>query len=226
MLYKEFIDNIIATRGQWSIDVRYSDRGYARHHIIPKCLGGEPLKLDWSEHENVIWLYPSEHFIAHKLLALENSDNEGLVCAYKRMCYSNNIKKYIVSPDDFELVHNLFVKTHSEHLRGKKQKSHIIHNKIEYSKQKSEQCKGVNNPMYGKGYKLAGGNNGHATIRYFFGELTFECRNDLVDYLRGFDKKISRSTIAGFVNGSERVRREHKILEGLTWEYKNENQVN
>ena len=58
------------------------------------------------------------------------------------------------------------------------------------------------------------------------GEVTSEGRDDLVDYVRGFGKKISKSTIARFVNGSERVRREHKILEGLTWEYKNENQVN
>ena len=80
--------------------------------------------------------------------------------------------------------------------------------------------------MYGKGNLVSGGKNGHAARRYFVGELTCECRNDLVEYLRGFDNKISRSTIERFVNGSERVRREHKILEGLTWEYKDESKVN
>lgn len=68
MLYKEFIQNIIDTRGQWSEEVRLSNRGYARHHIIPKCLGGEPKILNWDKHPNIIWLYPAEHFIAHKLI--------------------------------------------------------------------------------------------------------------------------------------------------------------
>lgn len=43
MTYKEFIANIIESRGQWSETVRQS---YCeRHHIVPKCLGGQPNKV-------------------------------------------------------------------------------------------------------------------------------------------------------------------------------------
>lgn len=33
-----------------------------RHHIVPKCLGGG------DEEENLVWLTPREHWLAHKLL--------------------------------------------------------------------------------------------------------------------------------------------------------------
>lgn len=225
MLYKEFIQNIIDTRGQWSEEVRLSNRGYARHHIIPKCLGGEPKILNWDKHPNIIWLYPAEHFIAHKLLAIENQDNEHIVCAYKRMCYSKNLKCSIVTEYDYELAENLFRKSHSNHLKGKKQKSHTIHNKELYSKQKSKQCTGKGNPMYGKGYKLSGGNNGKATKLYFYDNLTFDYRLGLIDYLKTIDNKIGISTIRKFERGSTRVVREHPILNNLTWRYKDEDKI-
>lgn len=40
MTYNDFIQNIINTRGQWSDEVIHSNRGFEKHHIIPKCLGG------------------------------------------------------------------------------------------------------------------------------------------------------------------------------------------
>ena len=38
MTYKEFIDNIIETRGQWNIS---KGEYFEVHHIIPRCLGGD-----------------------------------------------------------------------------------------------------------------------------------------------------------------------------------------
>lgn len=40
--YLSYINNIISLRGQWSEEVRNSDRTCERHHIIPRCKGGEP----------------------------------------------------------------------------------------------------------------------------------------------------------------------------------------
>lgn len=223
MTYNEFINNIILKRGQWSDDVRFSERGCARHHIVPRCLGGAPRNLNWQKHKNIIWLYPAEHFLAHKLLALENSTNELLVCAYKRMCYSHKLKKYIVLPSDYELAERLFAHTHSNYLKGKKHKVHIIHNKVEYSKQKSLQCSGSGNPMYKKGYKISGGKNGRAIRIYQYKENIFYCRKELAEFLQLIDCKISKSTISKFEKGSVRVVREHPILIDLSWRYKNEN---
>lgn len=72
MTYKEFIQQILDTRGKFGIPKgEYKER----HHIIPKCMGGT------NDKDNLIDLYAREHFIAHKLLAEENPDNYSLVLA-------------------------------------------------------------------------------------------------------------------------------------------------
>lgn len=70
--YQEFINNILETRGRFGIpEQEYKER----HHIIPRCMNGR------DEEANLIDLYAREHFIAHKLLAIENSDNYQLIYA-------------------------------------------------------------------------------------------------------------------------------------------------
>lgn len=93
--YKEFIQNILDTRGRFNCGDGYHER----HHILPKCLGGG------NEEKNLIDLYAKEHFIAHKLLALENPDNNGLQYAWWAM---SNMKteftkeRYQASPEEYE----------------------------------------------------------------------------------------------------------------------------
>lgn len=88
MTYNEFIQNIIDTRGQWNIqDGEY----WEGHHIIPVCKGGSgnTRKKD----KNIIWLYPREHYEAHRLLAMENPFDWDLVNAFhciSHMCASTN----------------------------------------------------------------------------------------------------------------------------------------
>ena len=65
MNYKTFIENILNTRGRFACGEEYHER----HHIIPKSCGGT------NDKNNLIDLFAKEHFIAHKLLALENPDN-------------------------------------------------------------------------------------------------------------------------------------------------------
>ena len=72
MTYIEFINDILKTRGRFNCGDEYCER----HHILPKCMGGG------NERDNLIDLYAREHFIAHKLLALENPDNIKLQLAY------------------------------------------------------------------------------------------------------------------------------------------------
>lgn len=38
MTYAEFIDGIIAKRGQWGVP---NGEAFEGHHIIPRCLGGK-----------------------------------------------------------------------------------------------------------------------------------------------------------------------------------------
>lgn len=83
MTYNEFIQNIIDTRGQWNIP---EGEHYENHHIVPRCMGGAPSKYRHeTKHENLIWLYPEEHYRAHELLVRENPQNFGLLSAWEYM---------------------------------------------------------------------------------------------------------------------------------------------
>ena len=66
--YENYINMIISERGRRLQCGKY----YETHHIIPKCCGGD------NSENNTIDLYPEEHYIAHKLLAMENPENEKL----------------------------------------------------------------------------------------------------------------------------------------------------
>lgn len=94
--YEEFINNILEIRGRFNIpDNEY----YERHHIIPRCMSGT------DNVDNLIDLYAREHFIAHKLLALESPQNKKLVYAW--WCMSNGLKTetqehYELTPEEYE----------------------------------------------------------------------------------------------------------------------------
>jgi hypothetical protein len=67
--------------------------GYVeKHHIVPKCLGGDNSK------ENIVALTAKEHFIAHLLLCEIHRGNNKLLYAAYAMCQQNKTKKrYIPS---------------------------------------------------------------------------------------------------------------------------------
>lgn len=94
MTYEEFINNILNTRGRFSCGEEYHER----HHIVPKCMGGS------NDTENLIDLFAREHFEAHRLLALENPDNEGLAFAWGCMAWRHNERndKVNISPEEYE----------------------------------------------------------------------------------------------------------------------------
>ena len=94
--YDDFIHNILRVRGRFACGDEYHER----HHIKPKCLGGN------DEEENLIDLFAREHFIAHKLLAKENPDNSSLVYAWSCMAFPNSSAqdRYELSPEEYEEV--------------------------------------------------------------------------------------------------------------------------
>lgn len=117
MTYEEFINNILETRGRFACGDEYHER----HHIVPRCMGGG------NEEENLIDLFAREHFEAHRLLALENPDEDGLVYSWFRMSFGKNQDRitHIVTAEEYEEAR----KAHSE-LQKKR-------------------FSGENNPMYG-----------------------------------------------------------------------------
>lgn len=110
--YDKFIQNIIETRGQWNIP---EGEYFETHHILPECLGGLPPKpVTGKKHDNLIWLYPREHFIAHKLLAEENPENNLLVSSYWRMASQTTAKGVLIlTPEEYEEAKLLWAKNMS-----------------------------------------------------------------------------------------------------------------
>lgn len=113
MTYKEFIDNILETRGRFNCGEEYHER----HHIVPKCMGGS------NDEENLIDLFAREHFEAHRLLALENPDVQGLVYAWWCMSIQTNQytqERYKITAEEYEEVRKIYAQTHSENMYGEK----------------------------------------------------------------------------------------------------------
>ena len=161
--YKEYIQNILNTRGRFSCGDEYHER----HHVIPKCLGGT------NDEDNLIDLFAREHFEAHRLLALENPNNSKLVHAWALMSRINNHNGiYLLTPEEYEEARKAYIalikgKTFSKEHRmkiGKANKGRIVSqearlaiakanaNRIwsDESKQKlSNSISGKNHPLYG-----------------------------------------------------------------------------
>lgn len=80
---------------------------FEKHHIIPKCIGGDNSK------ENLVFLTPREHFICHWILVRIYTDNSKLHCAFWNMCNgrtSGNQNRYIVSGRQYQEAKELYVK--------------------------------------------------------------------------------------------------------------------
>jgi hypothetical protein len=90
--------------------------------------------------DNLIDLYAEEHYIAHKLLALENQDNNKIVHAWWRMSQRRSTNNGVieVSPEDYAQARKL----HSEAMSRRPITD-------EMRRKFSENLKGKNNPMYG-----------------------------------------------------------------------------
>lgn len=85
--YNSYIQRILGYRNNIKDNGEYQEK----HHIIPKCLGGS------NDEDNLIFLYPQEHYYAHKLLALENPNNQKLQYAWwnMRQC-TQMVREYIM----------------------------------------------------------------------------------------------------------------------------------
>lgn len=182
MTYEEFINNILETRGRFACGEEYHER----HHIIPKCIGGR------NEEENLIDLFAREHFEAHRLLALENPDNNELTYAWSCMAHAkrDEQERYKLTASEYEEVRIAFSKSVS----GENNPNYGKHLTEEIRKKMSDACKekctGKNHPMYGKHHteetkqKISDANSGENNP--FYGKHhTEETKKKLSDVLKG-----------------------------------------
>lgn len=128
--YEEFIQNILDTRGRFACGDEYHEC----HHIEPRCMGGT------NDEENLIDLFAREHFIAHRMLALENPDDEKLVYAWWNMCScKKSFRQGVIStPEEYEEARVAFIRS----ISGSGNPNYGNH-----------KLAGKNNPSYGKCYR-------------------------------------------------------------------------
>ena len=127
--YEEFIQNILDTRGRFACGDEYHEQ----HHITPRCMGGN------NDEENLIDLFPREHFIAHRLLAEENPDNKKLIYAWWMMSHIQGINQEVlqITPEEYEEARIAFIKIQKERFSTPE-------NNPMYGR------RGANSPFYGK----------------------------------------------------------------------------
>lgn len=81
---------------------------YERHHIVPKCLGGN------NEKSNLVLLTAREHFLAHRILYKMYPKNKSIAFSFWGMCnqMGKNHSRYIPKASEYEeaklafLIHN------------------------------------------------------------------------------------------------------------------------
>lgn len=99
--YQKFIQKILDSRGRFACGPCYHET----HHIIPKCMGGN------NDEQNLIDLFPREHFIAHKLLCEESPTNAKLIYAFWRMAArsdADGLDLYL-TPEEYEQARIKFI---------------------------------------------------------------------------------------------------------------------
>lgn len=129
LTYDEFINNILETRGRFGCGDEYHER----HHIVPKCMGGT------DDEDNLIDLFAREHFELHRLLALENPDNNKLVYAWWMLAHIDGRE---ITAEEYEEAKVAFSKTQRGKIMSEASRQKMRDNHANF--------KGENSPMYGK----------------------------------------------------------------------------
>lgn len=109
--YKKVYNKIIRRAKKRGLDKNSLEGYYEKHHIVPKCLGGDNKK------DNLVLLTAKEHFIAHRILYRLHPDNYKLLMAVIAMLSPGNVNNHreTVSLSTAQYYRKL----HADSLRGK-----------------------------------------------------------------------------------------------------------
>lgn len=149
MNYKKIHDTLISRAKTRNLE------GYKeKHHIIPRCLGGNNEKI------NLVYLTAKEHYIIHKLLIKIYPLERKLIYAFWRMINDRSKNRYKASPKIYEEMRILAAKDLRERFENAPPESEIRrregiskNNKKpkspEHAKKIRNAKKGSKNPMFG-----------------------------------------------------------------------------
>lgn len=139
MDYKKHYINLITTRYNRK---REKNVYYEKHHIIPKCLGGSNKK------ENIVYLTPREHYIAHWLLYRIRPHSNKLSYSFWIMNWPGTKKvkrEYRISSRMYEEARTAMKNSNSRNMKGEKNHRFGVSMSEEQKKKISESCKGKRN---------------------------------------------------------------------------------
>lgn len=131
--YKNTYDSLILKAKERGLDKSSLEGYYEKHHIIPRCLGGDNSK------DNLVLLTYREHIIAHRLLYRINPDKECLLTAVIAMLsgpkglskdHDSWNPRNLMSSRDAEYYRKLY----SDTKKGKPRKKHSEETKQKISK--------------------------------------------------------------------------------------------
>jgi hypothetical protein len=148
MDYKKIYNNLISSRmliKDIRIDLKKNGHYFEKHHITPKCKGGDNSKT------NIVYLTAREHFIAHWLLWLIFKDRQ-MALAFHKMFSRNNNHSRNFSSKDYEKAREAFRLTNIGNTYGKNNKGRVISEKQRENHSKVMKGKfiGEKNPFYNK----------------------------------------------------------------------------
>jgi hypothetical protein len=148
MNYKKIYQNIIHNAKKRTISGYYE-----KHHIIPKCIGGDNKKT------NIVQLTAKEHYICHKLLCEIHPSENKLKWAFWRMCnigpHKNQIRNYRITSNEYERIKIEISKIQSERAKNYSPELRLLISKksSESRKGKPSIKKGIPNPKHSEWMK-------------------------------------------------------------------------
>lgn len=142
MNYNKLYSKLISFYGLKEKPTDYSER----HHILPKCLGGDDDK------ENLVYVSARVHYILHRILCKIYPNSDKLKFAFWAMNnqLSGDIKRtYKVTSRGFETAKKEFAKANSRLHKGKKMSKEWCNALSERMTGNSINPKGEDNPNFG-----------------------------------------------------------------------------
>lgn len=102
MKYGDIYQRLIDSAKYRGLDKKSMLGYYEKHHILPKCLGGD------DSTDNLVLLTGREHFIAHKLLCKMYPENKSLFFALYQMSIDPTDREYKVTASGYERLRTKF----------------------------------------------------------------------------------------------------------------------
>ncbi len=186
MDYENIYNNLIIRAQNRILD---AEQYYEKHHIIPKCLGGNDVDT------NLIRLTGREHFVAHQLLCKIYPKNGRLIKAATMMCSSSNI----MNRSQNRLYEWLRIKLAEEFSKSQSGAGNSQFGKIWIYSLIEKQAKKIDPKNFEK-YRLAGWKKGRKIRFENLKRICFCCKKE-------YDLKINERYCSDFCKTIARKRR-------------------